>query len=417
MRALVWGLLLAATAIVASLFAQGEYGDHGNVVFMVPPWRVDVSLNFFVLMLAGGAFLLFVLAYFAVRAVDFPTRVRAYQQRREEIGSQRALRESVRSLLEGRFARAEREARLAQATPQNAGVASLLGARAAHRMQEYIRRDAWLDEAALDPEVKTARLVTGAEMWAESRENARALDALDRLHATGSRHVHAARVALSAHAQAGRWGDVLKGVRALTKRNAVHPSLARRLRLRAHRALLGERRHDGAALEAQWNRIPAAERLMPELALEGARLLTLADRGQTAANVIEAALSNAWDSPLHAALLDEYARAPALPVRSRIERGEAWLANQPNDAALLRCLGLLCLRDQLWGKAKTYLGDSLREETHPATLLALARLSETLGDETEAARHYREAALGFARTAMAPSLDLPMPQRRNDPTL
>ena len=417
MKLLVWGLLLAASAIVASLFAQGEYGDHGNVVFMVPPWRIDVSLNFFLLMAGGGAFLLFVAAYFAVRVVDFPARVRAYRERREQIGSQRALREAVRALLEGRFSRAEREARAAQAAPENAGIASLLGARAAHRMQEYERRDAWLEQAALDAHLRTARLVTSAEMWAESRENVRALEALDRLHATGSRHVHAARVALSAHAQAGRWLDVLKGVRALAKRNAVHPSLARRLRLRAHRVLLGERRHDGAALEAEWNRIPAVERLIPELALEAARLFTLAGRGQAAANALEAALSDAWDSPVHVALLDEYARAPALPVRLRIERAEGWLAEHPRDAALLRCLGLLCLRDQLWGKAKAYLADSLREEAHPATLLALARLAETLGDDAESARNYREAALGFARAAMAPSADLPLPERRTDPTL
>lgn len=417
MRALVWGLLLAALAIVASLFAQGEYGEHGNVVFMVPPWRIDVSLNLFLLALLLGAFALFMAAYVAVRIVDFPARVRAYQARRQEAGSQRALRDSVRALLEGRFARAERAARTAQATPANAGVASLIGARAAHRMQEYARRDAWLDAAAAEADVKTARLVTAAEMWSESRENARALQALDRLHATGSRHVHAARVALTAHMQAGRWLDVLRGVRALVKRNAVHPALARRMRVRAHTALLGERRHDPAALEAEWQRIPAADRAWPELALDAARLLTLAGRGQAAAAAIEHALATQWDSPLQGALLDEYARAPALPVRARIERAESWLTSHPRDAALLRCLGLLCLREQLWGKARTYLAESLAEQQHPATRLALARLAETLGDDGEAARQYREAALGFARTAMAPSAEVPLPERRNEPTL
>jgi HemY protein len=417
MRALIWGLLLAALAILASLFAQGQYGEHGNVVLMMPPWRVDVSLNFFLLLLAGGAFVLFVGAYLAVRVTDFPARVRAYQQRREEIGSQRALREAVRTLLEGRFSRAERAARAAQATPENAGVACLLGARAAHRMQEFARRDAWLDEAALEDDVKTARLVAAAEMWNESRENTRALDALARLRAGGTRHVHAARVALSASAHAGRWGEVLKGVRTLAKRNALHPALAAQMRLRAHRAQLAEWRYDGATLEAAWERIPADERAAPELALEAARLLTHAGRPQAAAAALEAALARAWDSRSHAALLDEYARAPALPVRARIERAETWLKEHPRDAALLRCLGLLCLREQLWGKARSYLTDSLREEQHPATLLALARLAETLGDEAEAARHYREAALGFARTAMAPSAEVSVPERRSESTL
>lgn len=417
MKVLVSSLLLALLAIGASLFVQGGYGDYGNVSFLMWPWRLDMSLNLFLLMTAGAAFLLFIAAYVAVRLADFPARVHAYQQRREESGSHRALREAVRSLLEGRFARAEREARIALTTPENAGIASLLGARAAHRMQENVRRDAWLEEAAEDPEVRVARLVTSAEMWSESRENQRALEALDSLHATGSRHVHAARVALSAHAQSGRWQDVLKGVHALTKRNALHPSLADRLRVRAHRALLIERKHDAAALEAMWNQIPSQDRHLPELALDAARLLTQVGRGSAAVNAIETVLNQTWDNPVRGALLDEYARPEAMPVRLRIERAERWLAQYPRDAALLRCLGLLCLREQLWGKARNYLTESLQEEPHPATLLGLARLAEALGDEAQAAQQYREAALGFGRMALTPSAEVPLPERRSDEAL
>jgi HemY protein len=57
---------------------------------------------------------------------------------------------------------------------------------------------------------------------------------------------------------------------------------------------------------------------------------------------------------------------------------------------------MICLREQLWGKAKGYLLDSLGEATHPATSLALARVAEAVGAEAEAAERYREAALGFA---------------------
>ena len=99
-------------------------------------------------------------------------------------------------------------------------------------------------------------------------------------------------------------------------------------------------------------------------------------------------------------LLDEYARAQAFPARSQLERAEAWLAQAPPRgpirAALLRTAGLMCLREQLWGKSKAYLEDSLAEASHPSTFLALARLAETVGDEADATRHYREAALGFA---------------------
>jgi HemY protein len=392
MKFLGWGLVLALLAAALAVLAQ--FND-GNLVLLVPPTRIDLSLNFALLLLGGLLVAVWWLARMVQRAADFPERVRAYRHRRDEVGSQRALRDALRALFEGRFARAERAARAAQATPENAGVAALIGARAAHRLQQTDRRDEWLAQAEGDRALDTARLVSSAEMWAESRENDRALGALDTLHATGSRHLHAARVALNANLQSGRWDDVIRGVRVLEKRSALHPVLAERYKLLAWREALMDRRHDPAALEAVWHKIPAADRQLAELALEGARLLNLAGRGRAAALALEGALAKRWDERL----LDEYARAQVFPARERIERAEGWLKAHPGDAALLRCLGLLCLREQLWGKARSYLEESLRTATHPSTLLALARLAETIGEDAEAARQYREAALGFANLA------------------
>ncbi|HSQ09532.1 MAG TPA: hypothetical protein VLN25_02795, partial [Burkholderiaceae bacterium] len=70
-------------------------------------------------------------------------------------------------------------------------------------------------------------------------------------------------------------------------------------------------------------------------------------------------------------------------------------------AVLLRTAGVLCLREQLWGKAGSYLNESLQVSKQPPTLVALARLAEAVGDDAEAARHYREAALGFVLPAPA----------------
>jgi HemY protein len=395
MKWLGWGLLLTLLAVAAALLAQ--FND-GNVVLLLPPTRIDLSLNFFLLLAAVVLVGVWWLARLVQRAADFPERVRAYRHRRDHAGSQRALRDALRALMEGRFSRAERAARAAQAVPANSGLAALIGARAAHRMQESSRRDEWLAQAEADPELDVARLVSSAEMWAESRETGRALGALDQLRSAGGRQIHASRVLLNAHLQAGRWDEVIRGVRALEKRSALHPVLADRYKLLAWRETLLARRHDPAALEAAWSSVPTGDRERPDLALEAARLLNLAGRGRAAAQAIEAALAHGWDDRL----LDEYARSQVFPARDRIERAEGWLKSHPGDAALLRCLGLLCLNEQLWGKARSYLEDSLRTAKHPATLLALARLAETLGDEAEAARHFREAALGFANRAALP---------------
>ncbi|MFN7572221.1 MAG: heme biosynthesis HemY N-terminal domain-containing protein [Betaproteobacteria bacterium] len=393
MKALFWGLLLAVVGIGVALLGVDA---QGLVVFFAPPYRVELSFFLFVLLLLALLVATWLAAWLAQRVADFPRQVTAYRQRRADAGSRRALRAAIKALFEGRFARAEREARAAQATPADAGVAALIGARAAHRMQEAGRRDEWLERVDGDRDLAVAQLVSGAEMWAENHEGDRALAAIDKLQAgSGARSIHAARIALGANVQAGRWEQVVRGVQALAKRNAVNPVLADKYLGLAWRELLSERRHDPAALEAKWKKIPAAERQRPELALQGARLLNLAGRGHAAAVALQDALAAQWEPRL----LDEYARARVFPGREQIERAEGWLESHPQDAALLRCLGLLCQREQLWGKAKSYLEDSLRQQPHPATVLALARLAEALGDEAEAARQYREAALGYANLA------------------
>jgi HemY protein len=268
-------------------------------------------------------------------------------------------------------------------------------------MHEHTRRDEWLARAAEDRSVEMARLATSSELWTDSREAQRALDAIAELQAGGARHIQITRIALAAHLQVGRWHEVLKLVRLLAKRRALHDAAVRRLKLLAYRELLYERRHDAAALVETYESIPLEDRRLVEVALEGARLLNLAGRGRAAADAIEVALEAHWDERL----LDEYARAQALPVRERLERATTWLQRHPQDAALLRCLGHLCLREQLWGNAKNYLQESMRLRVHPATSLALARLAEQTDQSADAAVHFREAALGFARLNQEASAD------------
>jgi HemY protein len=408
MRWLSSALLLALLAAFTALFLRTNLG---NVALFVPPYRIDVSVNlalFALLLLLAGV-------YWAARTVqkmvDFPEQVRLYRARREEIGGNRALIESIKNFLEGRFARAEKSARAAQSSTATAAVAALIGARAAHRMQEYVRRDEWLERAENDGGMDAARLVASAEMFAEQRENEAALAAIDRLQGEGRRHIHAMRIALNANLQSGRWEEALKATRLLEKRSALHPVLARRLKIAIYRELISAQRHDPAALEAMWRSVPEAERRIPEIALEAAQWFNRSEPtlGRLAAESIEAALAaqpSEWDESARR-LLDEYAKTRAVPARDQLERVEGWLkatpssGAQPVRASLLRVAGLICLREQLWGKSKTYLLESLAADQHPSTLLALAQLSEAIGEEAGAAGYFRQAAVGFANPPKA----------------
>jgi uncharacterized protein HemY len=63
---------------------------------------------------------------------------------------------------------------------------------------------------------------------------------------------------------------------------------------------------------------------------------------------------------------------------------------------LLHAAGTICLRQQLWGKSKAYLLESLAADRTAATLLALAELADSIGDQREAADYFKQAAIAFA---------------------
>jgi HemY protein len=390
MKSLIGLVLLALLAVLSAMLLKESVG---TVVFLVPPNRVDMSVGFFILVGLIALWLTFWLGRTLQRLAAFPERVRIYRARRSELGAHRALYDALRALLEGRFVRAERAAQDAQSSPEIAGMAALIGARAAHRLQEYERRDRWLEQAASDKEMATARRVVGAELWAEQREPARALQAIEALQSSGARHLHAMRIALSAHVQAGHWREVMRTVRALEKRKALNADAAARVRRIAIRGLLADAADDPDGLERTWQQIDASDRAVPEVALDAARRLNLAGRGGTAALALEAVLERKWDERL----LDEYARCRQPGSRATIEQAETWLKAHPQSQPLLRCLAVICLREKLWGKARAYLEECQRLGEDAQTSLALAELAEAMGDGEGAARHFRKAALGMAQ--------------------
>jgi HemY protein len=376
----------------------------GTVVFLVPPNRVDLSWGFFILVVLIALWLTFWLGRALQRLMAFPERVRIYRERRSDLGAHRTLYEALRALLEGRFVRAERSAQDAQNTPQVAGMAALIGARAAHRLQEFDRRDRWLEQAETDADLATARRVVSAELWAEQRDPSRALRAIEALQSSGARHLHAMRIALSAHVQARHWREVMRTVRALEKRRALHAEAAARVRRIAVRGLLADAADDADALERTWQAVDSSDRAVPDIALDAARRLNLAGRGRAAAAALEAVLERHWDERL----VDEYARCEEPGSRATIERAEAWLKDHPRSQPLLRCLAQICLREKLWGKARAYLEECKRLGEDARTSLALAELAEAIGDKEQAALHFREAALGLSQR---PPEELPRPPR------
>ena len=400
MRFFIWLLILFASAIGLAVLARF---NPGNVVLFYPPYRVDLSLNFFVVLLVA-VFALLLAIVTAIRAtLAMPRRVEQYRATRQLRESGRALNESLQSFLEGRFGRSEKLAERALLSPDHAGLAALIGARAAQRLQQPSRRDDWLEKAQIDDNLRTARLMTTVELLAEDvKETDVALEALQALNNAGIRHTQALKLALKVHQNARNWPEVLRLVRLLDKHKSLHPALSRRLRDMAYEALMPKASEDPESLKLLWSKVPTEDRHSAVVAVQAASAFMKIGQQIEAAAIIESALAAQWDPRLLRAYRQCAAPEGSATLLKQIEHCEHWLRERPNDTEIALALGVLCFRQKLWGKAQRHLEQSLsggdlavRQEAH----LRLAQLHEALNQTEAAAEHYRRCALTTQQTA------------------
>lgn len=383
----VIGIVLVLFVAVA--FALLIRVNDGNVALLWPPYRVDVSLNLVLVLLLVVFALVHLLLLALSNAVDLPQRVRLYRERRSRDAAVAGLRDGVIAFNEGRYARAERLVQPALAQPEFAGVAALVAARAAHRLHDGERRERWLELAVSEKTSINGALMVRAELAVEDQRPTDALEAVTRLHSRGARHIQALRLALRAHEQLGDWQAVLTTVRQLDKREALHPSVVRGLKIRAIRELIAQRGDDAHSLQELVASLSGAERDIDEIAETAARALHAAGRFEQAAALLIAIL----DRRLAERLVPVYASLTPIPARERLRRIEAWRNRHRDHPAFTTAAGRLCAAEGLWGKAEEFLRLAESQAPGRETRSLLAALLERMGRHDEALRYWRLAAV------------------------
>jgi HemY protein len=416
MRAWFWTLLLAAVAVVVAVVLRAH---PGNVLLLVSPYRIEVSLTLAVLLLIG----LFVSIYVGLRVLAWllaiPERMRAWRGRRAQARDHELLERGWIGLLEGRYAHAEKDLGklLEQTKARNRRVLAALSAgRAAQGLGEFVRRDIMLDRAreyaGTDAGLGEAVATVTADLLLEQGQPERALQVLAPLQDGGARHLHTLRLQLRAERALGNHERVFPLARGLLRRGALDRDEALRIidvagaaRLRAG--------IEGEGWRVVWKDLKAEERLLPEIALAGAAAFESAGEADEAARILEAAIAQRFDHRLVGA----YSRGEAAQVPRRLERAEKWLQQRPTDPEVLSALGMLCLTGQLWGQAERYLLRSVERRPDARTHALLGSLYDRLDRQADAVRHWRLAtAASMALPVLATDGALPAADTHADPS-
>ena len=387
MRWLFWLIGLFALAVALAL---GAHMNEGYVLFVFPPWRMELSLNFFLVLLLVVIVVGYVLMRGFSLTLSLPQRAREFRLRRNQEHSIRLLHDAILFLYEGRFSRALAKAAEVYKTGNEPGLSALIAARAAQCLREPTKGRDWIERARVDPRCEAAALMLEAELGNGLRAYDDALVAIRRLQEKYGRHIAALRMELRARQGNADWDGVLRLTRQLHKRRAISDKVALELGLRAHLENIRRCAEDVSALLTYLRKVPGDER-DPRLVLEVARHLKAVGAEDEAAEVIEDCLGDGREEFWQSDLVALFGTLAGKELTARIARAEKWLLQHPEDAGLLLALGKLCQQQRLWGKAQSYFEASLALDPTPQAYLELARLFDKLGRIDDANQNFRQS--------------------------
>jgi len=384
-RALLAFLLLAAAAVTVALIVRI---NAGYALFVAPPYRVELSLNTFVLLTVAAFLAVYAFVRIVARLSRLPRDVRDHRRKRQ-LGRARAKEEAaIVALIEGRHGKARQFAEESLAIPGSSPIGSLIVARAALETREFDAVESALarPEAQL-PSLAVPRLMLEAEAALERGRPVDALARLAELRKEAGLHTAALRLELRALTAAGRHGEIPLLIDQLVKRKVYDAAQAELLRASAHAEALAAFAHDASGLRDYWNRLSDAEKLQSNVARAAATSFIALGGDREAAEIIARSVERRWDSDLVAL----YAECSTADPTRQLETAERWLAEHNHDATLLYALGRLCERAQLWGKAQTYLEASLALDNGWRANLALGEMQAKLGRNDQANAHLAAA--------------------------
>jgi HemY protein len=286
MKTVIWLVLLAIAAVVAAT-AFGR--NDGLVSLYWSGWRVDLSLNLFLLGVLAACVALLLVLRALQSLLTLPERASAWRLQRRERAAQAALREALAEYFGARYSRAHKAAARAVAIHEGSpgidddattrGLAHLLAAASLHRLQDRPQRDQQIARLrTLQGTHKKAARATdealallAAEWSIDDRDATRALALLAALPPGVARRSQALRLKLQAQRLAGDTAEALRTARLLAKHQAFTPGAAQGL-LRSLAVETLDSARDAEQLERAWQQLDDVDRADPFVAARAAAL-------------------------------------------------------------------------------------------------------------------------------------------------
>lgn len=381
MKRFILSITIAASLAIIIGLAAYQFGP-GYVVFSFAEFSLETSFIF----MLGFLALSFFIFHYAIRVLSILFRIPDYlglrYNRRQAEKARSALVKGLIEMSEGRFAQAEKIL-LKRVVHSDAGLLNyLMAARSAQQQGEYERRDEYLRLAhEATPSADIAIGITQAELQLSHNQFEQALATLNHLSSIAPKHGYIKKLQARVYKQLNDWDSLGKLIHDVKKSKFISAKKLIKLEIETYSGMLNNsiEQSDKEKIESIWQKIPKELKDDADLLCIYLNYLIATQDHDKAESLLRAYLSRHWRE----SMVKLYAQLNTSNPQQQLETAETWLHGHARSAALLMVLGKLCIKTQLWGKARNYLESSLGIKPLPETCLTLAMLLDDKMEEAD----------------------------------
>jgi len=390
-----FSIIFVVAALLSVFAAQFLFADPGYVAISFRGYLIEMSVP--ALMFISGS-LLFAI-WFVGKMIMAPRKLGEAAGRYRAGRAGQKLTRGMIEVAEGNFARGEKLLARAAGTSDSPLFNYLQAARAAHLQGKDERRDEWLKLAyEQTPEATNAVLLTQAEFQLDREQYEQALATLRRIEENSQDHSYAAALLGRLYFRLEDWQQLGELLPRLNKHKRVKAETLNKWSARVHRENLNKAA-DAEAINAAWKAVPKQHKSDLRILEAWYEGLMRAGLHEKAEKDLAAALKQDWRGPL----VRQFGLVEGPDASKQLKRAEAWLAKRGEDPDLLLTAARLCLRNELWGKARSYLESVISLRPTPEAYSEYGRLLNQLGEADAAAEAYRDG-LGMVTEAALPAI-------------
>lgn len=391
MRGLILYLVILLVAVLIGIkIAQ----DPGYLLLAYHKWTIEMPLWFAAICILGLFWLFNLLMRFSRGIWAFPQRWQHRIRERRLEKSQQLTNKGLFALSAGDWDRARKILLKATTYSKMPWLNYMAAAFAANKLKAYEYSDAYLNRALVTtPESKVAVALARAQLQFEQQPE-KALISLQYLRQQAPKQPYVLRLLAQTFEKLEDWQGLLELLPLLRKRSVVTQREFVNLEIQAYSGFLknaGEQT-DLKNFQKVWRRLPRELKKNPTLIQTYAQALLMKGANQEAEEFLGKILTTVWDDDL----VNLYGEITSSKPVQQLTVAESWLSTHKHDATLLFVLGKLTLRNQLWGKARSYLEASIAIEPRPSTYRELGVLLERLDENNWAVINCYKSGLQLA---------------------